>query len=165
MLSMNLTVRVRRRSSFLSSLTKYIQFQFQSFLKKNYICKIFILRFLQRNFSIFPFDKCDESNSRFGSISMFEFHFRKKKKRNRSQSRHGLWLFPRSTKRLEQVEKLADRNGRRKRVTPISRPICVSTEAIEGKLAADRPRTRPRRRADRRAASVARCFVVVSSNT
>lgn len=164
MLSMNLTVRVRRRSSFLSLLTKYIQFEFQSFLKKNYICKIFILRFLQRNFSIFPFDKCDESNPRFGSISM-EFHFRKKKREIEANPDSGLWLFPRSTKRLEQVEKLADRNGRRKRVTPISRPICVSTEAIEGKLAADRPRTRPRRRADRRAASVARCFVVVSSNT
>lgn len=34
--------------------------------------------------------------------------------------------------------------------------------AIEGKLAADRRRTRPRRRDDRPDASVARCFVVVS---
>ena len=116
MLSMNLTVRVRRRSSFLSLLTKYIQFEFQSFLKKNYICKIFILRFLQRNFSIFPFDKCDESNPRFGSISM-EFHFRKKK-RDRSQSRLRTLALPPFDKAIRASRKVGGSERKEKTGDP-----------------------------------------------
>lgn len=58
-------------------------------------------------------DKRDKSvSNRWNSTTCFQKKTKKKKKLKRIQTDR-LALSPRSTKRLEQVEKLADRNGRR----------------------------------------------------
>lgn len=66
-------------------------------------------------------------------------------------------------KAIRASRKVGGSERKEKRVTRFTADLPVSSEAIEGKLAADRPRTRPRRRDDKPAASVARCFVVVSN--